>query len=339
VAAWQALVELYLDQGRAGRVKLREGTGRFSPVAALWPLSQVIAAGLHVGRLTGDATVSSALFAVLEQHRVRRGDGYLPFPGQGPLYFDDNAWVGLDQVQAALLWGGATEASNAFADQARRTLEVVAAGQVRAGGVRWREAPDSPVNTCATAPAIQLALRLALIDEGPGRAGLRAFAASADDALSRQLRRDDHLYADHVERDGRVDHALWAYNQGTPVGADVLWWRLEGDEARLDRAAATAAASLRHFDTPTLWAHPPVFVAIWFRNLLALHAVREVPELMGALDRYLAAVWEHGRDPTTGAFDRGGIGRYDNGGSIDHAGIVQLLALRAWPEPWWPDIC
>ena len=148
--AWRALVDLYLDVGRGGVVKVRDQPGRFASLAALWPLSQVIAAALHVSRLTGDTTLVGPLFGALDRHRLRRGDGYLPYPGQGPLYFDDNAWVGLDQVQAALLGDPGTGAD------ARRTLGVVAAGQGPDGCIRWRDVPGSPVNTCATAPTLQL---------------------------------------------------------------------------------------------------------------------------------------------------------------------------------------
>lgn len=333
--AWRSLVDLYLDVGRGGVVKVRDQVGRFAPVAALWPLSQVIAAALHASRVTGDTTLVAPLFDALERHRLRRGDGYLPFPGQGPLYYDDNAWVGLDQVQAALA------GDRAAAISARRTLGVVAAGQAPGGGIRWRDAPGSPVNTCATAPTLQLALWLAG-DAPPGseRDGLLAFAGGVDQGLTLGLRREDDLYADHVEPDGRVDHRIWAYNQGTPVGADVLWWRLTGDPARLDRATSTARASLHHFGRDRrLWGHPPVFVAVWLRNLLALHAARPVPGLLDLLDGYLDEVWDRARDPRTGVFGGGGIGRYDQGGVIDHAGLVQLFALRAGPEQRWSEIC
>ncbi len=287
--------------------------------------------------LTGELGVVPALFDAVERHRLRRGDGYLPFPGHGPLYFDDNAWVGLDQVQAVVLGLGDVEAAHAAA---ARTLDVVLAGQGPDGGVRWRDDRSSTRNTCATAPAIQLALRLASL-EAPGTTRERyvGVAGAAVTFLQRQLRREDALYADHVGVDGHIDHGVFAYNQGTPVGAGVLWWRLTGDERWLDSATDTALASLGYFAGRRLWEHPPVFVAIWFRNLLCLHAARAVPGLVDALDDYLYAVWELARDPETQSLGGGGIGRYDRGGVIDHAGLVQLYALRAWSETSWADIC
>jgi hypothetical protein len=333
-----------VDVGRRGRVKVRDQPGHRSPPAALWPLSQVVAAGLHVHRLEPQDGPLHALFELLESHRERSRravGGYLPHPGQRPLYYDDNAWVGLDQVQAELVDLPPPEtAGGGWSAAARDTLVVVLAGQDVRGAIRWNDTATSPCNTCATAPAIELALRVAMADPpGADRDGLVEIARRADGALTGLLRRDDGLYADHVSPSGAVEHSLWTYNQGTPVGADVLWYRLTGDAALLDRAATTAAAALAHFDADALWREPPAFVAVLLRNLLALHVVRPVPGLLDALDGYLERAWDAGRDARDGRFGGGGMGRYDDGGAIDHGAVVQLLALRCWPPSWWPDIC
>jgi hypothetical protein len=56
------------------------------------------------------------------------------------------------------------------------------------------------------------------------------------------------------------------------------------------------------------------------------------------LDGYLDRAWRAARDPD-GLFTAGGIGSYDGTPAIDSAGIVQLLALRAWPPERRPMIC
>jgi hypothetical protein len=345
VRAWGDLLDLYVDVGRRGRLRVRDQPRRWSAPAALWPLTQVIAAGLHVHRLVPQDGPVLGLFQLIEQHRQtsrRAAGGYLPHPGQGPLYYDDNAWVGLDQVQAHLvdLPTPAGSETDGWLGAARSTFAVVAAGQDLGGALRWNDTAASPCNTCATAPAIELALRLAsAAPASSSREGLVDVARGADAALTGVLRRDDGLYADHVTPGGVVEHRVWSYNQGTPVGADVLWFRLTGDEGRLDRATATATAALAHFDGDALWREPPAFVAVFLRNLLALHALREVSGLLEAIDGYVDRAWTSGRDGRSGRFGGGGMGRYDDGGAIDHAAVVQLLALRSWPPRWWPDIC
>ncbi|HVD69640.1 MAG TPA: glycosyl hydrolase, partial [Actinomycetota bacterium] len=110
-------------------------------------------------------------------------------------------------------------------------------------------------------------------------------------------------------------------------------------DAPLHDAARTARASLEHFDGERTWRHPPVFNAVWFRNLLALDAISAVPGLHDALDHYLDRVWRTARDPATGLFTGGGIGSYDGTPAIDQAGLVQLFALRAWPHDRLQDVC
>ena len=82
-----------------------------------------------------------------------------------------------------------------------------------------------------------------------------------------------------------------------------------------------------------------MFNAVWFRNLLALDAISAVPGLHDAFDHYLDRVWRTARDPATGLFTGGGIGSYDGTPAIDHAGLVQLFALRAWPTDRLQDVC
>ena len=81
-----------------------------------------------------------------------------------------------------------------------------------------------------------------------------------------------------------------------------------------------------------------MFNAVWFRNLMALDAVEPVAGLEGSIDAYLDRVRHDARDPVTGLFTAGGIGTYDGTPAIDHAGIVQLLALRAWPRGRLADV-
>jgi len=113
-----------------------------------------------------------------------------------------------------------------------------------------------------------------------------------------------------------------------------------GDETALARARSTARASLRRFGPDRTWRHPPVFNAVWFRNLLALDATAgaRVPGLRPALDAYLSRAWREGRD-ARGLFTAGGIGTYDGTAAIDAAGVVQLLALRAWPRDRLRRVC
>jgi uncharacterized protein YyaL (SSP411 family) len=336
VEAWRALTAV-ATRVADGRLEVHDGLGRSAGPVAVWALGQVLSAAMAVAGLQDppSTTTVDALRATLARYRV--GRAYAPFPGDRSLYYDDNAWIGLALAQ----WSGqladagrAAEAAAALAE-ARELLATLAEGEAPGGGIRWR-AGDPSVNTCATGPTAELALR---VHQRTGDGEALELARRCRSFLAVMLRRGDRLYADHVDGAGRVEPTIWSYNQGTPLGADVLWAAATGDRRALDDAEATAHAALRHLRRDDrLWSQPPVFNAVLFRNLLALHAARPDPAYLDALDGYLDRAWAEARDRRTGLLTAGGIGSYDRRPTIDQAGLVQLYALRSWPPARWPQI-
>ncbi|HVF07177.1 MAG TPA: glycoside hydrolase family 76 protein [Actinomycetota bacterium] len=325
--AWQSLSMACLRPGDAGSLVVRERPGgrRLAPV---WPVSQVLAAAVDLAELTGDYDVVERLVIGLRSYAA--GDGYLPTPGDRRRYYDDNAWIGLCFAQLHLQTGEAR-----WLRRARKVMRFVREGQDPDGGMRWVEGHRAR-HTCSAAPAAQLALRLHLTGGAAGW-GL-GFASRTLEWLERTLRIRDGLYADHVDARGRVDPTLWTYNQGSVASANLLRHMATGDATPLDRAHATAVASLRRFGPDRTWKHPPVFNAVWLRNLLVLDASAPVEGLGQALDSYLGRVWREGR-ADDGLFTAGGIGSYDGTPAIDAGGLVQLLALKAWPRDRLALIC
>ncbi|MGZ8583540.1 MAG: glycoside hydrolase family 76 protein [Actinomycetota bacterium] len=325
--AWESLTRACLRPGDHGSIVVRERPDR-RKVAPVWPVSQVLAAAIDLAELTGDHTVAERLVIGLRSYAA--GDGYLPAPGDRRRYYDDNAWIGLCFAQLHLQTGEAR-----WLRRARKVFRFVREGQDPDGGMRWVERRRAR-HTCSAAPAAQLALRLHLADSDDEAL---AFARRTLSWLDGTLRGRGGLYADHVDPRGRVQRSLWTYNQGAPVGALWLLHVATGDEGALERARATASASLRRFGDERAWRHPPVFNAVWFRNLLALDAsgVR-VLGLAPTLDTYLTRAWRLGRDDD-GRFTAGGIGSYDGTPAIDAGGLTQLYALRAWPRDRRSLIC
>lgn len=325
--AWESLFRTCLRPGDHGALTVFERPGR-RKIAPVWPVSQVLAAAIDLADLTGDHTDAERLVNGLRPYAA--GDGYLPAPGDRRRYYDDNAWLGLCFAQLHLQTGEAR-----WLRRARKVFRFVREGQDPDGGMRWVERRRAR-HTCSAAPAAQLALRLHLAD---GDDESLLFARRTLAWLDRTMRGRAGLYADHVDARGRVTDTLWTYNQGAPVGAHLLLHEATGDEAALHRAMATATGSLRRFGADRTWRHPPVFNAVWLRNMMALDAGgRRVEGLAPALDAYLARAWRDARDED-GLFTVGGIGSYDGTAAIDTGGLVQLLALRAWPRERRVAIC
>lgn len=298
-----------------------------------WPVGQVLHGRVLQAMQGGDWSKVDGIFNDLEANRV--DDGYAAgiLPWNNRLY-DDNAWLGLAATQAY----GAT-GDQKYLTTAERTFRMVASGVHPEGGLYWNEQSRNSRNTCSIAPAAELAMQL--YDATKDQRYL-TFATEQAAWLNDHLRLPSGLYADALHDDGRLDETVYSYNQGTPMGLDVQLYRATGDEQYLTRAKQTAKAALEWMATgDTGWQQPPVFNAIFYRNLLALQSVAPDPSYLRAVDSYLDRAWTHGRNAETGLFSEGGIGTYEKGhpGSvIDQGAIAQLFAARALPPEKWASL-
>lgn len=299
--------------------------------AEVWPYGQVLHGRIVLAKQTGDWERVDRMFTELESYR--NGDGFDGGAGFPMRYYDDNAWIGLAAMQAHEATG-----DDRYLRHAERTFRMVRTGQHDDGGLYWLETDRSGRHTCSIAPAAQLALRL---HAATGNDGYLRFASEQAEWLNDNLRMPDGLYADNLSDTGNLDRAVYSYNQGTPIGLDVQLFRATGNTRYLERARVTADAALRHFGSEDrLWTQAPVFNAIFFRNLLALHAVAPDPRYVQAVDAYLDRAWNEGRNSKNGLFSEGGIGHYGStpGTVIDQGALSQLFAARALPPAQWATL-
>ncbi|MCW2921461.1 MAG: glycosyl hydrolase [Thermoleophilia bacterium] len=297
-----------------------------------WPLGQVLHGRIAIAMQDGDWERVDAIFTELESYRV--GDGFVGGIGDHKRYYDDNAWIGLAAMQAYTATG-----DDKYLHHAERTFRMVRTGQHDDGGLYWLEQDRSGRHTCSVAPAAQLAMQLYSATHEPKY--LR-FGVDQATWLNENLRLESGLYGDNKnDASGNVDPTVYSYNQGTPLGLDVQLFHATGDRRYLERAQQTADAALTYYGSEDrLWKQPPVFNAVFLRNLLALHAAAPNPKYVAAVDAYLDRVWTEGRNAETGLFDQGGIGHYDQdaGSVIDQGALSQLFAIRALPPEQWATL-
>ncbi|NLI77410.1 MAG: hypothetical protein GX442_13340 [Candidatus Riflebacteria bacterium] len=308
-----------------GKPRFREWVG--GPKATVWPHSQALAAGLDLAVLNGNLDVAKEALAGLE--RFSRGNSYNPSENHWPQarFYDDNAWIGLDFVQAWRVSG-----DRKWLDKARGILTFLKEGLHKDGGLYWKEKEARMSrNTASNGPALQLALA---IYEATHERQYLDFARNLEKFMYGSLRSPDGLFWDNLGDDGTTEKTIWSYNQGTMLGADVQFYRLTGDRKYLARAKQTADAAVAFFGTDDrLWKQPPAFNAVFFRNLLKLEEFFPDAGYRKILADHLDRARREAYDEATGLYGGGGLGKYTGSEPktevIDQAAFVQMQSLLA----------
>jgi hypothetical protein len=339
-----------LRRFRRGTLMYRydEGPSLLRKGAQLWPFSRALMATLDVAGIPGDAATELAPQQRLAEHLQileRYWDPAGPRPAycssvtgprrRGDRYYDDNAWIGLALVELERL-----RPNSGWLARAGQLYEFAASGwdDVR-GGVCWVEqgrgtgVRNHDRNTVSNGPNAEVGLHLAELGHRPAS---QVTPEDMYDWVGRTLdssRESDSpgtgLFWDKVRGDGTIDRATWSYNQGSMVGANVLLARAHPTQQAtyLSRAEAIARKALREY-AGQYETQPASFNAIFFRNLLLLHAasadrgVRE--EILAAMTAFAEAAWSEARDRRHLFHLRG------RPTLLDQSAMVQILALLAW---------
>jgi hypothetical protein len=343
VASYQAL-QRYLE--------VRDGSGLYrerypvatgdNPYSYEWPYSQIHAATLDLTGLPGPQGVGfrpdlAARGTGQERYWNAAGGttgvaGYASYPmapygSGGDFFYDDNEWVGLLDIQHYLMAG-----DRAALDRAKQIFTLVRSGwdtdasHADPGGVFWTQASwSSDRNTVSNMPGAELGLRLYQIT---GQRSYLDWSLRMYDWTNRHLLSPDGLYWDHLDLAGTVEKTFWSYNQGVPVGVNVLLYQVTHDRTYLRRAESIAAAAYTYYVTQgRLSAQPPFFNSIFFKNLLLLESVTGDHTYRTAMSRYAADVWSTNRNADTGLFEFGTDGSTD---AIQQAAMTQIYAILAW---------
>jgi predicted alpha-1,6-mannanase (GH76 family) len=236
------------------------------------------------------------------------------------VYNDDNLWIALALDKLG---------DQASVKTAAQLFDLVTDGwdtdasHPCPGGVFWtRLGANRDRNTVTTANAALLALDL--YDHLDKKAYL-TFAWRAYEWTKSCLGRQDGLIADHIDLHGRVDWTTWSYNQGAMIAVAVGLYRATGERRYIADAQRIAGAALKAFRDPLASGEPPVFLAIFYRDLGQLNAVAPRKTYQAAEQTFADAAWSRSRDPKTGLFRFGG--RQPT--LLDQAAMVQIYAELA----------
>ncbi|GAA1832766.1 glycoside hydrolase family 76 protein [Agromyces salentinus] len=348
-AAFRAMQEHFsVDDGSGLYLEQVPAEADDRPYAFEWPFSQahIAIADLANQPLTGHRYDDDLATAAAAQEHYWDADGgttglpgYASYPvgayGDGGDYFyDDNEWVGLLDVQRYL-----TDGDEAALARAEEIFALVVSGwdtdptHPNPGGVFWTQAPwSSDRNTVSNMPGAQLGLRLHQIT---GEQSYLDWALKMYDWTNENLQRPDGLYSDHVDLAGVIEPTVWSYNQGVPVGVNVLLSQVTGERRYLDEAKRIAEAAYRYYVTEgRLDDQPAFFNSIFFKNLLLLESETGGSTYRTAMQDYADRVWAEQRDRSTGLF----VFEGEHTQLLEQAAMTQIYAVLAWSPRQWRDL-
>jgi hypothetical protein len=304
---YQALQQnLYLPQYHLYQCDSCSSTNFYG---TLWPFSQAFAATDYVGALdhgvSADISARQQGLTDFYDSAETGPDGQAQPPAYesevGPplgagaaTYFDDDAWVSLDEMYAYGETGNAADlrtAQNIF--HFVTTGWDSSASDTCPGGVYWEDVAGSPRNTVSNAPNAEVGLLLYQVTR---QSSYLRWATKMYDWTRSCMENSDGMYNDHINPDGTINTALWSYNQGTMIGAGALLYQITGDKSYLQQAEQTAAASVTYYGTDDrLYSQPDVFNAIMFRNMFYLAGITGTQTYRQMAAAYADTAWTQDR--------------------------------------------
>ena len=306
-----------------------------SPYSHLWPFSQALAATVAMASLpkvgpkyANDVSTrivgAEAYWNPDKQPPGYEGTARPPYGDGGVIGYDDNEWIGLELVRRYRRTHDLQ-----LLQRAQDMFALAVSGWDNdpshpcPGGVVFSQDPqNADRNTVTNAPGVELGLRLYQITHAPT---YLQWSQSFYNWVRGCLLSPAGLFEDHIAFDGTLDSTIWAYNQGTMIGANVLFWKTTGDALYLRRAKRAARNSINYFTTSRLRAQPPFFVAIYFDSLKMLDAVRHDPSYTTSMQQYADWAWAKRRNKKSGVFSFG----TDGGAVLEQSAMVRLYATLA----------
>jgi Glycosyl hydrolase family 76 len=305
-------------------------TVKSGPYPFLWQLTQVISAtliaGSHAPRSARQQYASQVYASFHHYAHPSFANGLGAAVGGGLRYYDDNAWAGMDLIEA-------------YDESGERQLLQAAAGVLtfqRTGEWRPGGPPDQQMYPGGIYWNVNLRFRALNATAGTAQLALELYAdthARADLELGKQeydwvrqtLGTPGGMYRERVDPGGTIAGSGTDNGNGFMVGVGVLLHQATHQKQYLNQAVQTTKASLKHFKMPVLESTCPAYNASYFSNLARLHKVDKLSSISKALDGYATWVAQH-INPHTGVFKSP---HYHCHPPCPQAGAAGTLSLRA----------
>ena len=228
----------------------------------LWPFDAWLSAVTELHKLGHNVNYASEVANA--QRYYTTGTGYpIVIPaygsatngasGSGTRFYDDNAIIGMNLVEAYRLSG-----NTILLDYCRQIVAFLKTGEDShlGGAMWWNEAqknsnstdPNHNKPTCSNGYGVCFLLEYYTVCPQSERADVLSFARRLYTWLYANLRDPaDNTYWNAVQASGAVQTTKWTYNSGIMIKNGVLLYQITNESQYLDHAKATATGSYNHF--------------------------------------------------------------------------------------------
>lgn len=121
------------------------------------------------------------------------------------------------------------------------------------GGITWKTDVEKTKNACSNGPAAIIAARIYTMYDQLDNPGEKSKQAYLDEAVKIYSWLKENLYNpaegkvyDNMNREGKIDQAIYTYNQGTFIGAAHELYKITGDKQYLEDAITASNYVIDH---------------------------------------------------------------------------------------------
>ncbi len=213
----------------------------------IWALCALFQAANEIEKVDADAKLLDALIENMRPY----SDPAPPVPGYsdyimklkpGERYYDDNQWIGITALDAYERTG-----KQSYLDLGKSMYDFMMSGydDSLGGGIYWKDSSKETKNTCSNGPGILVAIKLfqATKDQQYLDSALKIY-----NWTNKNLQTPSKLFYDNIRTsDRRIGKAIFSYNTGTMLQANLYLYEVTGEKKYLEEAKTIADSSLSYF--------------------------------------------------------------------------------------------